>query len=72
MPRRVLTLEAGSRFWFEGEVWESDTFLGDQARLRRTARQGYLPFFSSHSVISGPIAGGQTLRAAMAWLGSSG
>lgn len=35
MPRGVLTLEAGSRFWFEGEVWEVDTFIGDQMRLRR-------------------------------------
>ncbi len=35
MSRGVLTLEAGSRFWFEGEAWEIDTFFGDQARLRR-------------------------------------
>lgn len=35
MPRGVLTLEPGSRFWFEGEVWEVDAFLGDQARLGR-------------------------------------
>lgn len=35
MPRGVLTLEPGSRFWFEGDMWEVDTFLGDQARLRR-------------------------------------
>ena len=35
MPRGVLTLEPGARFWFEGEMWEVDTFLGDQARLRR-------------------------------------
>lgn len=35
MPGRVLTLEPGSRFWFEGEVWEVDAFLSDQARLRR-------------------------------------
>ncbi len=37
MPRGVLTLETGSRFWFEGEVWEVDAFLGDQVRLRRGA-----------------------------------
>lgn len=37
MPRGVLTLWPGSRFWFEGEVWEVDTFLGDQVRLRRGA-----------------------------------
>ena len=37
MPRGVLTLEPGARFWCEGEVWEIDTFLGDQVRLRRGA-----------------------------------
>lgn len=37
MPRGVLTLEPGARFWCEGEVWEVDTFLGDQVRLRRGA-----------------------------------
>ena len=37
MPSGVLTLETGSRFWFEGEVWEVDTFVGDQVRLRRDA-----------------------------------
>jgi len=26
----VPTLETGSRFWFEGEVWEVDTFVGDR------------------------------------------
>ncbi len=35
MPVGVLTLEPGSRFWFEGEAWEVDAFLGDQAHLRR-------------------------------------
>lgn len=35
MPRGVLTLETGSQFWFEGEAWEVDSFLGDQVRLRR-------------------------------------
>ncbi len=35
MSRGILTLEAGSRFWFEGEVWEVDTFVGHQVRLRR-------------------------------------
>ena len=37
MPSGVLTLETGSRFWFEGEVWEVDTVVGDQVRLRRDA-----------------------------------
>ena len=35
MPSGVLTLETGSRFWFEGEAWELDTFVGDRARLSR-------------------------------------
>ncbi len=34
MSDGILTLEPGSRFWFEGESWEVDDFLGDQARLR--------------------------------------
>jgi len=31
---QLLTLEPGSRFWFEGQAWEVDCFDGDQARLR--------------------------------------
>ena len=39
MPGGVLTLEAGSRFWFEGEVWEVDTFLrGPGAAASRRER----------------------------------
>lgn len=34
MSGQLLTLEPGSRFWFEGQAWEVVCFDGDQARLR--------------------------------------
>ena len=37
MPDGVLTLAPGARLWFEGQGWEVDCFLADQARLRRGA-----------------------------------
>lgn len=35
MPSGVLTLEPGTKFWFEGDVWELDELQGEKARLRR-------------------------------------